>query len=197
MVLLPVSALAANEPHPTLDAIATELSSAPASVWCETNRAGWQAVTAAAGLTPAQRGFVRWTLEGPLPVAYLSPGVCVTLRERLAHSARPPSPMTFGPALLTLLHESVPLRGVRDEGVADCTALTLVKEYATRFFGYPEQVARTKRLVHWRWVTREGRRVRLRVVRRVRVLVRNPALADMYAGAFADHRLKPPEYQGC
>jgi hypothetical protein len=195
-LLAPVSAFSANEPHPTLDAVASEIAGSPATVWCEADRAGWRALTAATGLAGGARAFVRWTPAGPEPVAYLGPDACLTLRERLLRPDRPISAETIGPALLTFLHEAVHLSGVRDEAVADCTALALVKRYAVRSFGYAETVARTRRVVRSQSVTRDGKRIRMRVVRRVRVLIANPELADLYAAALRDHRLRPAAYQG-
>lgn len=200
------SASAANQPHPTLDAIATEVTGYPATVWCENSAEGWAALRAGG---PGARGFVRWPNGAalPEPTAYIAPWDCLPLLDGLAYRDQH-EPELLGQALLTLLHESVHLSGVRDEAAADCAALALVKSYAIRYFGFTATVTQKRRVLRWSfvkrkvWVWRNGerlqvvKRVRVRVTRVVSVRVANPRLKLLYKAAFTRHLGSPSEYQG-
>lgn len=195
------TAQAGNQPHPTLDAIASEVAGRPVSVWCETDWDDWHTMTG--GRFPG--AFVRSLTD---TVAYMGPLRCTDLTAAVSGSA---SVTQLGGGLQALLHEAVHLRGVLDEGETDCTALGLVREYAIRYFGFPETVAekrrvtRTVRVKRRVWVRRDGRRVRVvrwvRVKRTVTVTVTvpNPALANVYGAASQVHRRSvsaDPSYAG-
>lgn len=196
------SAQGANQPHPTLDAIASEVAGYPASVWCETDETAWAGMSATGA-----SGFVRRTATGHEPVAYIGPSACTPLTEALRDSYAV-STVDLAHGLLTVLHESVHLRGVHDEGETDCTALALVKTYAVRSFGYSEWTTVKRRVHRWVhvqrkvWVKRDGRRarvtrlVRVRVARTVKVRVPDVGLASLVAAAELEHLRKSPEYQG-
>jgi hypothetical protein len=195
------TAQAANQPHPTLDAIASEVAGRPVTVWCETDEGEWLALTKGrTGVT----GFARFGDT----IAYVAPSRCGALHAGLAGTA---TLFDLGRSLLVLLHESLHLRGIRDEGETDCTALGLVKTYAVRYFGFAELATEERVVERWVrvkrrvWVKRDGRRVRVarwvRVRRTTTVTVRVPSLAleNLYAVALQEHRgsaATRPEYAG-
>lgn len=221
------AAVAANQPHPTLDLIASEVGGPGKTVWCENDDAAWQA---APHWQPGLAGYVvfwsgdqgqSWTPES---VAYLSPAVCLTLHAGLGGGYQAIPVGQLGRAILVLVHESVHLSGIRDEGETDCEALRWVEAVAVRHFGVPptisitdtvyRKVTRYKYVYRWkhvyRWRMVSGERVRALSRIRVRVRVpdsrqvpeqvtreeRNPALDALVAAATAAHRSGPAEYQG-
>lgn len=202
---LAASAEAANQPRATFDAIASEVAGYPASVWCENDPAAWAAM---AGEDAVVGGFIRWTPEGaPQPVAYIGPAACGTLHDAVSGIDAVPI-FSLASGLLTLLHESVHLRGLRDEGETSCAALALVPDFARRYFSYREWKTEKRVVRRWVrvkrkiWVPRDGRRVRVtrlmrvRVKRTVTVRVPDPELPELARWALIHHRAQPAEYQG-
>lgn len=194
---LAAPAAAVNLPDPRLDQVATAVAGHPVTAWCETDDIAWNDMFAAYG----DRGELvqGFTFIGT-PVIYLSPKVCLTLRAAIYYGYREAGLYWFSGALLTLVHESVHQRGIPDEGVTDCTALSLLPSVATLFWGF--HAKRTVRVAvpTWKVVKRKVRGVWVRVpVRTVKVVTRkvaDPDLPRLVAWATAWHEAKPAEYQG-
>ena len=221
------AALAENVPHPKLDEIASEVAGPGKTVWCENDEAAWHATP---HWQPGLAGFVVfWSRDGgqswtPESVAHLAPAACLPLHAALAGGYEAVPLAQLAVAILVLVHESVHLFGVRDEGATDCEALRRIEDVAVRHFGVPptisitdtvyRTVTRHKYVYRWKRVPRSrmvnGERVRVLSRVRVRVRVphnqrvaeqitreeRNPALDALVAAATAAHRSAPPEYQG-
>ena len=115
-----------------LTPIASGVTGRPVTVWCARTPAIWRDTVVP--LYPGQR----WaTLNGYAmvnePATYLAPWVCQTLEGWLRGKSAP-TPEVLGRRLLTLVHEAIHLRGILDEGVTDCTALSLVPGVARASF---------------------------------------------------------------
>jgi hypothetical protein len=81
---------------------------------------------------------------------YLAPDVCSTMRARLA--GRRHELYALAAAIETLVHESIHVRGVHDEGETDCNAMHEMPRVATRFFGFKRRPAlRALMAAAWRY----------------------------------------------
>lgn len=182
------SARAANQPNALFDRVATAAAGKPTAVHCENSWDVW----VANGL-----GDVNGVVFHGYDVAFISPRQCETLWA-LAWGENVGSYYAAS-ALLTLLHEAMHIRGVVDEGEADCLALPLVGPTAVAF-GVPETVTVEQQQRGTRTVTRRvGKRIlrfTVPTVTLVQVSVPNPYLARIVSDAMRWHRSKPPEYQG-
>jgi hypothetical protein len=191
-------ARAGDQPHPTLDAAASEVAGRPVTVRCENSQTEWTATVAAIpGSPPRAGGYVHGVDSS---VAYLAPSECLPLHHALSTGYKRAGIYPLTSALLTLAHEAVHLRGIADEGVAECTALPLVPELAVKYFGVPRTVTRTSRRILKKWVHRDvrGKRTRVRVSVTVRTSseIPNPDLAVIQETALELHRGRAAEYQG-
>jgi hypothetical protein len=188
------TAQAANAPNARLNAASTEVAGKPATVWCESDEAAWTALLnefQVIGFTTGEPwGFAVFQTS----TAYLHPDVCLTLRAVINAGAPSDWLVHMSWALHAFLHESVHLRGIRDEGITDCIALSLHRRYAVSLLGIPETVT-------YSWVTYKRRRVKVRgkwrwkrVPVRHKVVVPNPQLDELQQEVEAIHRIAPPPY---
>ncbi len=163
---------------PRLNVVASSVAGHGVVVSCGSGSTDWATTEHTQGLTFETDGF---TFIGRNNIIYLAPRVCDTL-EALLDPAAHDSLGTYWPALAikTIIHESVHQSGVKDESATDCTALSLVKQYAVSSFGFPVSI---KKQV---------------IVKRVvkTIVVPNPALASLVLWATAWHRTLPINYQG-
>lgn len=180
--VFPVSASAKNQSNAKLDAVAADVARRPLTVWCETSWTDWLSMVAAKNLNSGEatgedvNGFTAMDEQ----VVYVSPRQCETLTAAIEFGHEQLGSYYLASAMLTLVHEAVHQRGIADEGITDCTALSLLPRVATRFFGYHA-------------TDRVTVRVHGQLVRRT---VANPAFADLLDFARAWHRSKPAAYQG-
>jgi hypothetical protein len=191
-------ARAGNQPHPTLDAVASEVAGRPVTVRCENSEGEWTATVAAiAGSPPRAGGYVHGVDS---TVVYLAPSECLPLHHALSADYKRAGIYPLTSSLLTLAHEAVHLRGITDEGVAECTALPLVPELAVKYFGVPRSVTQTSKRIVQKWVYRrvKGKRTRVRVSVAVKTSVQipNPDLGVIEETALELHRGRSAEYQG-
>lgn len=133
--VLPASAAAAPDgfrESARLTPIVQALSVPDAKVYCALTVVGWRdslKVTHPTLEWSAIQGYARTDEKA----AYLAPWVCQPLEQ---WKRGKPVPLDkLGDAMRTLSHESVHLRGVHDEKVADCTALRELRAVARTHFG--------------------------------------------------------------
>jgi hypothetical protein len=175
-------AKAAEYQDPRLDAVASSVAGHPITAHCYQGAGEWNATEVQSGLTFETDGF---TFVGRDQYVNLAPRVCDTLEALLKLGPDAVGPFWAGLAIKVLIHESVHQRGITDEGVTDCAALALVKQYAVSSFGY---AATVKQTVY--------RKLKNGTYRRTVRTVPNPQLAALYASALAWHRALPASYQG-
>ena len=181
-----------NAPLPTLDAVASAVAGKPVSVWCETRWADWIHV---GDSIQDDWSFVNGFTVPSDPTIYLNPAICETLHAVLGREDVGLYHASL--AIHVLVHEGVHQRGSSDEGVTDCTALSLFKDVAIRWFGftatedeaYTTTARRRVKVAPGRFAT-----VRQTVVRHRQVPSRRLARAYDYAVRW--HRSAPREYQG-
>lgn len=130
------AAIAGNSPHPTLDAVATAVAGKPVTVHCENSWYDWIVFFADQGI---DGGGINGFTSMSRPVVFVSPRQCETLHALINREVV--GTYYAASALLTLIHESVHQRGIRDEGLADCTALPLVPQFAASHFSVAPTVA--------------------------------------------------------
>jgi hypothetical protein len=194
---LVASARAGNTPDPRLDAVATEIAAHPVNVWCETDSAEWARTVSLVFGPDIDPIYVRGYTFVTNATVNLAPIVCLTLLWELSgRQGTPPPYLPRGVALLTLIHEAVHQRGVRDEGIADCIAIKLVPRYATTLFGIPATVAKWKYVSRSKRVRVNGRLERRRVRVRIRVIVPNPQHVSVVRDA-ENARFASPHYRDC
>ncbi|HUP02062.1 MAG TPA: hypothetical protein VM737_11145, partial [Gemmatimonadota bacterium] len=189
---------AGNLPHPTLDAIASEVAGKPVTAWCETSDIEWNdAIARAFGVRGELLNGFTWISQ---PVVYLAPRVCIPLRIAFDHGYRDVGSYHLSRAMLVLIHEAVHQRGVENEAETDCTALELLPNVARAYFGYHDYRLVQRIVMGWKTVIRKvaGRKVRLRVrtARIVQVQEADPDLPRLIGWAWAWHRAAPAAYQG-
>jgi hypothetical protein len=193
------SAPASNAPSPQIDQIASEVAGKSVTAWCETNLYDWDNYVRS--VMPGRIGadMLGYTVYGGNQVR-LSPLVCQTLRTGLRYGYREVGIVYLPLAVLTLAHESVHARGVRDEGVADCTALPLVPSFMERFFGLTKTIEKTelrpvqhtmRKKIAGKW-----RKITYTTMQSVTVNVPNPDYQRAAEWALTWHRVAGPEYQG-
>jgi hypothetical protein len=192
LALVP-AALGAESPHPSLDAIATSIAGKPVHVWCELNETEWDALAQRAGFGHGY--LISGVTFFDEPVVYVSPQLCATLHTGL-DSGDEVGPFWLSFAILTLAHESIHQRGVRDEGEADCTALTMVRDLAVNWFHYPKTVRVPSLRTVYKTVVRKKMRIRVKTQQVVWKQVPNPRLESLYQWALRWHRNSGPAYQG-
>lgn len=128
----------------SLTPIARSIGSPEAIVYCALTAATWR--DAVNGVLPA----AVWSntdgyTYGASGQTFLAPWICKPLEDWKRGRTVAPDPL--GRALLAIVHESVHLRGVSAENVAECTALREVHSVARAHFGI-------KREATWRKVWR-------------------------------------------
>lgn len=104
-----------------LSPIAAEISGKPAEVYCASGAspwATWLTLMRSVNAPPASTGYVPPTDD----VAYLSPDTCQEL-EGWIRGKNIPKLEQLGWSVLTLVHESMHVRGLDNEGETDCAAL--------------------------------------------------------------------------
>ena len=115
-----------------LSPIASGVAGRPVTVWCARTPVIWR--DAVQALDPSLSGTTRGLAGVPdADSMQLAPWVCRTLEGWLRGKGAP-TPENLGREILTLVHESVHLRGIVDEGVTTCTALPLVPGIARASF---------------------------------------------------------------
>lgn len=120
---------AAPDPPGTINAIASAVAGKPAIALCTFDAEAWDTQVQAATFNQRRGSTVAGYAFTGGSTAYLGPQTCYALYEALTYGPVWAGPGPLGFALLTLLHEAVHLRGVRDEGETDCIALGLVRAY--------------------------------------------------------------------
>lgn len=102
-----------------LSSIATEIVGKPVVVSCARTKDAWVGFSNLQGIPGgAARGFA----DQPDGVAYLTVNVCRAL-EGWLRGKNAPTILTLGSEALTLVHETMHLRGISNEHAADCAAL--------------------------------------------------------------------------
>ena len=184
LVIAP-AARAGNNPSPVLDAAATYVAGHPVSVWCETSWSDWLKEASQAGVSDAGA----FTRVGT-PVVYVAPDVCEELHALVGKE----DVGTFfaADAILTLTHEAVHQRGITDEAQTDCTALSMVSQMATTFFGITKTVAQQR--IVYAYKRYAGKRIRVPTL--VTKYVANTYLARLVKDATRWHAAKPQQYHG-
>jgi RNA polymerase sigma factor (sigma-70 family) len=129
---------AANSPHPTLDAVSTEVAGKPVSVHCEDSEGQWRSWEEQIG--SYLHGFTRFGT----PIVYIAPKHCYTLHFALSSGYRDAGAAWLSDAVATLVHESVHQRGIRDECQTEKIAQSLVMSVAERHFGLKRTVPETQ-----------------------------------------------------
>ena len=171
LAFAPVASAASSgeKPHPTLDAVASDIAGHHAHVWCEDNEYDWWEAMERLGNEPALTELYGFVLRDDRATAYLSPRICLALHQALASGYRSLDPTQFVLALFTLVHESMHLRGHDDEAVANCLTLQVLGRVAVTHFGF-------RRLERYSSARRVRRLVRVSVKRGPRrALVLRPA----------------------
>lgn len=190
-----MAAPANNLPSANLDAVATAVAGKPVAVWCEASDADWHAAMGGLGYHGYEVAGLTWIDR---PVVYVSPTVCYTLHAALRGDTSA-GEFWLGLAMLTLVHEAVHQRGIRDEAVTECLAMKLIPDVAQRF-GYTPTVNVPTVQPYVKKVVRRinGRRVTIRVqAERVVLVARpNPRYTNLLAWADVWHRAAPAQYQG-
>lgn len=146
-----------------LEPPASWIAEKPVTVYCGDDVAAWPQVVArlAPNLRPTVGAFAS-AVGGD--EEYLAPQFCNAL---LAWPHAWLNSYALGGPLLTLIHEAVHLRGIRDESLTDCTALAAIASVAVRWF-----VTRNifENMVPW-------------------------LLREVEVGAWGSHYAAPPEYR--
>jgi hypothetical protein len=204
---VPAAANAADRPHPTLNAVSTEVAGKPVRVHCETSEVQWIGWQLQFGRVLS--GFTFFDQ----PVTYIAPNFCHTLHWSLTYGYREVGLVWLTGAVSVLVHEAVHQRGIRDERVTECTAQPLIVPMMQKYFGLtatvphtsyqtitePKQISRTVR----RKIAGKWRRIRIvttvmveRVIA-VQQQVPNPDVARAQQWVTGWHEALPPEYTGC
>ncbi len=136
MGLLAVSAAQASAPSGfyearVLEPAASFVAGKPATVWCALTRADYNVWREAQGAGGRDSGA--FTYFGQ-PESWMSTGLCQVLRQRL-RGVRVDIYELAG-AASALVHESIHMRGVRDEGETECQAMHELPRVAVKFFGF-------------------------------------------------------------
>jgi hypothetical protein len=134
------TALAALEPPPGFAEAppparaASYIAGRPVQVWCAVDLAAWRARDL------GRAGALGYAIPA-YGQTFLRPSVCEAL-------LRPPSAaLSFGSALLVLVHEATHLTGLLDEYKTQCVARKRLAETAIRFYGFKPYTTRIRLLV--------------------------------------------------
>lgn len=112
------------------------LSVPDATVYCALTVVGWRDSLKVTHPTLEWSAIQGYAIASE-PATYLAPWVCQPLEQWKRGRAVPLDKL--GAALLTLTHESVHLRGVHDEKIAECTALRELRGVARTHFGIRQE----------------------------------------------------------
>lgn len=167
---------------PQLNAVASAVAGHSVIASCAADTREWVQFENAANFSIEVDGFTQASQSN---VIFLSPRVCQTLTALLTPQSQDVGPYWAALAIKTIIHESVHQRGVLDESVTDCTALSLVAQYAASSFGYAAKIKQTSYVK-----VKDGH------FKRVVKTVPNPALARLVRWALAWHLAMPANYQG-
>jgi hypothetical protein len=134
------TALAAPEPPPgfaeapPLERAASYMAGRPVQVWCAVDLNVWRA-------TDLDRAGAPGYAIPAYGQTFLRPSVCKAL-------LRPPTAaLSFGSALLVLVHEATHLTGLLDEYKTECVARKRLADTAIRFYGFKPHTMRIRLLV--------------------------------------------------
>jgi hypothetical protein len=116
---------------PILEPVASFVAKKQVSVWCAKSDAAWASGLASVGLPATAHG----TTNVRRREIWLEKVICDNLAIAIRTAVPPSGYAALGPSILVFVHESVHVRGVRDEGKADCTATRELPDVAVRFFG--------------------------------------------------------------
>ena len=111
-----------------LEPAASFVARRPVAVNCATTHEVWLAYAASFGFNGDSVGI---TIPGNSETA-LSDAMCRSLQ--VVNGTRAPHLYALAAAVETLVHESIHMRGERDEGVTDCAAMHEMPRVAVRFF---------------------------------------------------------------
>jgi hypothetical protein len=111
-----------------LEPAASFVARRPVVVNCATTHEVWLAYAASFGFNGDSVGI---TIPGSSETA-LSDAMCRSLQ--VVNRTRAPRLYPLAAAVETLVHESIHMRGERDEGVTDCAAMHEMPRVAVRFF---------------------------------------------------------------
>lgn len=185
-------ALAGNAQDSRIDAIASSIAGHPVNVWCETDDVQWVGIESQFPPGFEADGFTFIDT----PTVYLAPRICLNLHLMLDNGYAAAGPAWGALAIKVLIHEDVHQRGISDEAVTDCTALSEFQADAVKFFGVPATVSQTYAVGRYVLVKVGPKTRRVRTKALVTQQVPNPALAELYAWAVAWHKAMPAAYQG-
>lgn len=101
------------------------------TVWCATSTATWAAGLRSIGLPASAHG----TANLERREVWLEKVICDNLAIAARYGVATDGYRALAPSVLVLVHESIHLRGVLDEGKADCVAARAIPNVAPRFFG--------------------------------------------------------------
>lgn len=178
-VALTAPAEGAVPPAERINAIATKVAGKPVSVVCSFDAEAWDEKVRQVSLGQRRGTSVDGYAYAGTTQAHLGPQACIPLYNVLTYgiSYAGVGPSAFG--LLTLLHEAMHLRGLRDEAATDCAALGVFKSYVGAL-GVSATVSKPTNV--------KGRYVLKRVV--------NPIIRALQQAAVRHHNNRPAEYQG-
>ena len=188
------TAAAADNPSPTLDAVATSVAGHAVHVYCENDPAQW-----------THQGAWGFTYSPQyVNTVWIHPWICETLHDRL--DGKPVTLNAIAMAIHVVVHESVHQRGgvfadcngadLSCEGRTDCMALTLDPGVAETFFSYPRTVTTMVKKTVTKTVKKKGKRVRVRHIVSVPWTVPSQDMLDIQWYWTQMHRGLPVEYQG-
>lgn len=127
----------------SLEPAASFVAHKPVKVWCATTAAAWRVLAP----SPAEHGAA---LPGGGEM-FLDNQTCKPLETALHKSGAIYQPTLAG-MIEVLTHESIHLRGERDEGVTDCAAMHEMPDVAVRYFSVvPGAQLRRLMAAAWAW----------------------------------------------
>jgi hypothetical protein len=131
-----------------LEPAAAYVAGKPVTVWCAVTESAWHAETRSRGLFGDPYGFAK---TGGSEFS-LKPDLCAILARAASGSVSTIDLQSLAPSIQTLTHESIHLRGVRDEGETDCRAIHEMPRVAVRFFHVkPGRQLRALMAAAWAW----------------------------------------------
>ncbi|MBA2726516.1 MAG: hypothetical protein H0U53_11040 [Actinobacteria bacterium] len=133
------SAQAADSPSPYLNEIASAVAGKNVTVHCETNTAAWNFHIIDITEGEMRGAEVHGYAYANGKRAFISPQACLPLRAALKVRVNASTAYAFSLGLLTLVHESLHLRGMVDEGMTECMAFRLAPELLNAF-GVPAKI---------------------------------------------------------
>src|SRR5690348_16719582 len=138
LLLVWAVAAKANYQDQRLNTIASNIAGHDVVVSCSASEHEWVSFEDA-GFPGQNFDADGFTTASRSNVIYLAPRVCDTLEGDLHVGVASVGDYWNGLAIKVLVHEALHQRGITDESQTDCTALTLVKQYALSL-GYTANV---------------------------------------------------------